>query len=224
MADTVDVPAVGKIDKKYVMIGGALVVGIVGYAWWTRSRTPAVPQWDVDSVGESSYRAPAGGSSNYTGEAPAGITTNQQWSNEALSWFQANGYDSVTGAMAIARYLAKKPLNTKEQDFMQVVTAQIGQPPTGGPWQIIPDTTATAPTTGVLPNLTRPGYGQMPNAPWRYTFAREGETWYKIAERVYDWPKNGLPGDPQAIVRIMREINDHITTAEPRAGDIIGYR
>lgn len=226
MADTVKLPGIGDVKTTYVYVGGALVAGIVGYAWWSRRNSAAqAPVWDVDSVPETEYNAPGGGSSNYTGAAPEGVyTTNTQWSNAALSWFQSNGYDPITAALAIARYLAKKPLNVKEQEFLQVVTAQVGEPPTGGPWKIIPETSPAPATDGILPNLTRPGYGQMPNALWRFTYAREGETYYTIASRVFDWPKNGMPADPQAIVRIMREINDHIKTPEPQAGDLVAYR
>lgn len=228
MEQQVKVPGVGKVKTTYVIAAGALVAGIVGYAWWTRrSAAASAPVYDVDSVGETDYRAP-GASSNYTAPAPpeGTISTNVQWSNAALQWAQTHGYDEFTAAMAVAQYLSRKPLNTKEADFIQVVTAQIGPPPTGGPWMIIPEP-APDNTSPTLPDLSR--FGDVTaggGAPWRLITVREGETWGDVALRAYAHDKNfsRTASNYDDVVRFLADTNTQIKTPQPKAGDVVVLR
>ncbi len=222
MSETVDLPGVGKVKTTYVYAGGALVAGIVGYAWWTRrsSASASTPQWDVDSVGETSYVAPKTGDSSYTGQKPAGINTNLDWAQAAYQWAQQNGWDSTMAGIAVALYLARQPVSTSQEQFLQSVTAQIGEPPESRPWKIIKAPLDDGPRK--LPDLTRPGYGQIPGAEWKYTVARPGETYADIGKRVFpDW---GAVPDRTDVIKAFRDINNHITGDEPQAGDLVAYR
>lgn len=225
MADTVKLPGIGQVKTTYVYIGGALVAGIVGYAWWSRRGSSAAqaPTWDVDSVGETGYVSPGGGSS-FTAPPPTGAyASNQEWANKALSWGLDHGFEFTLVAGAIALFLAKKPVSAKQGEFLQQALPQIGPPPSDGPHQIIPGSgPAPDPFTSDLPDLTRPGYEQLPDAPWRYTYALPGETYADIGKRVFpDW---GDSPDRSGVIRAFREINTHITGPEPKAGDLVAYR
>ncbi len=63
---TVKVPGIGQVEKKYVYIGGALVAGIVGYAYWSRARATA-----SEDVADYTTAEPSGTDSAYDGGVDA---------------------------------------------------------------------------------------------------------------------------------------------------------
>lgn len=52
MADTVKLPGMGNVKKQYVYIGGALIAGIAGYAWWRYLQAGGSASADV-AVGDT---------------------------------------------------------------------------------------------------------------------------------------------------------------------------
>lgn len=150
---TTELPGVGKVKKGYVVAGGALVVGIVGYAWWARSRSSeeAAPDFYADTRTGSElpgdgYTNPGGidtGGDQDDGErAPR---TDEEWAArvlEKLTWYEP-GY--VSGI--IARYLANQIVTATEANVIREAWAQVGKPPGGQQIRTSP----TGPTTPVTP-------------------------------------------------------------------------
>jgi len=218
MADTMQLPGVGKVNKTYVYAGGAAVAGIVGYAWWTRSRRPAAPVYDVDSVGETDYRPPmgGGGNSSYTGQQPEGINSNIQWAQKAVALLEQSGTDLGLAGIAVTRFLARQPLSPNEERAITSIYAMLGEPPEGRPWKIIPQ---AQPDRLKAPDLSR--YPAIPGSPFFFIVAREGESWENLVSRGY----GGLSPHSQNFTQVVtagKDINNHITT--PKAGDLIALR
>lgn len=82
-----------------------------------------------------------------------GITTNQEWATQAEQEIENTfGYTSAIATSAVGKYLGQsQSLSTQEATAIQSVTAEIGQPPTGGPYRILTSTstggTGTTSTT-----------------------------------------------------------------------------
>lgn len=163
----VNVPAVGKVKQSYVLIGGGLVAGLVGVAWWKRAHAPTASVTDpyadtrtgsnlpVDTAPNSGHITPTGPSS--TGwQAPA---TDPEWAQQVvstLSWYE-QGYVSAT----VGKYLAGQLLTPDEATLIREAWAQVGKPPGGQ--HII--TSVTGPTQPVPPPPPTPAPGPRRPAP-----------------------------------------------------------
>lgn len=168
MAATVELPAVGKVDQRWVIAGGALVAGLVGYAWWTRSGETGTEGEIIgyDSEGNAiyaggegaydalgfplqpgstpDYRPPTIVDSNYTGEAPDAIDTNAEWTQAAINVLTSYGASPVAVSSALGKYLDRRPLNSVEMDLVRQAIAAAGPPPVGGPYQLIEEQAGAA--------------------------------------------------------------------------------
>lgn len=144
MAETIDIPGVGPVKSTYVWVGGALVAGIAGYAWWqySRNREPAdFVGASPEDFGVSDYDSPLGDSGgNSTGSFsqldPNAITTNSRWTLDAVDKLSDRGYDSATVIAALGKYLQRKGLTEAEIAIVQAALAVSGPPPEGGPYPI----------------------------------------------------------------------------------------
>jgi hypothetical protein len=145
----VDVPAVGKVKKQYAIAGVVAVAGIVGFAWYRRSRTPADPAAsdpyaDTRTGSElptDKYTNPAPNGSGDSGSGWKAPTTDVEWAQavvEKLSWYE-NGFVSAT----VGKYLARQVLTTDEQTLIREAWAQVGHPPGNQP--IVTQTTTPPP-------------------------------------------------------------------------------
>lgn len=153
---TVQVPAVGRVKKQYVIAGAALVAGIVGYAYWRAAQAPAdLPAYteeDVISDGVTDTAGGvAGGSANSGGTSVDNSTTpdtDAEWvqlSRDAL----AGVFDDAALSIALGRYIGRESLTAAQADMVRAAIGSIGYPP-GGKYPI--DT-----TTGSTPSaLTEP--------------------------------------------------------------------
>lgn len=144
---TVKVPGAGNVKRSYLLVGGVAVVGIVGYAWISRSRTPTVP---VDSTADTSLPDPTLPTVTTT-TVPDNtdvISTNAQWTQHAVEFLSGQGVDGVFAATALGKFLARRGLTTQEQDVVLAALAAFGQPPTGGPYNVLSaGATGTPPPT-----------------------------------------------------------------------------
>lgn len=159
MADTVNLPGAPGVKKQWVLAGGALVAGIVGYAYLKRSReaatvTPPTPSElpPADLAGVST-----GGGTTTTGLQF--ITTNAEWSQDATEKLTALGYDSVAVSSAISKYLASQFVTSQEAQYIYAAIAFSGHPPVGS-FSVRLEPTPTS--TSSPPPPTRPG---IPGAP-----------------------------------------------------------
>lgn len=146
MAQTVTV-AGKKLPKSYVIAGGALTAGIVGYAWWQNARQSGAPTV-VDPTPNLPEPTDEPGFGISGGEEPP--KTNAEWTRRATELMRNIGYDAGAVASAIGKFLARTPLNKSEVDLVRASIGQAGYPPENGPWTVIEETPGA-----VTPSLTK---------------------------------------------------------------------
>jgi LysM repeat protein len=173
-ADEITLPAVGQVSKTWLYVGGAVVAGIVGYAYWKRRQQSAVVGVDTTtgSVGGSdSFQNPVPGASGSdvidtgTGGKP---TTNDAWANAAL---EALGgfYDGPFVVTTLGKYLSGQPLTQDEAQLVRSAWALVGHPPDDKPILLVgggstpgtpppssPPPAAPPPPAAVPPPSTQP--------------------------------------------------------------------
>lgn len=137
-AETVELPAIGRVEKRWVWVGGALIVGIVGYAYWQRSRQRAADNTDplaiepeqADTGG--AYTNPRPVNSTVDGTDPDAITTNAQWTAKVTDRLSSLGiFDTAFIGATLGKYLSRIPLTPDEQDLVRTAWAYVGKPPEG---------------------------------------------------------------------------------------------
>lgn len=161
MATTVNLPIFGTVQKRYVYIGGAVVVVIVGGAWAMHLRRR--------SSGEISYDPATGsvtGSGLYDNPVPDGpesgqavetvpvIDTNAEWGQAAVEALGSAGWDRQFAAIAIGKYLSESPLTMEEANAVRAAWGILGKPPVNPPNIIM--TTSTS-TPGGSTTVPKPG-------------------------------------------------------------------
>jgi hypothetical protein len=170
MADQVNVPKVGPVDKKWVLVavaGGATFVGIM---WWRRfqaskSAGAAVVDPATGSVGASgSYLNPAPVVANDTvNQPPAAAATNQEWTQRVIADLGNIGLDASFVSAVIGKYLAGQQVTNDEASVIRQAWAFEGKPP-GGPSFINLGTGSSTPGTTTPPPVTIPP-GEIPPIP-----------------------------------------------------------
>ena len=126
--------------RKVYLLVGAAAAGAVVYMWW-RSRsttTAAVTTSGVDSGSVTDAEGgglAAGGNVQYGGanigstdQAP---TTNSAWSQYAVDLMTQQGWDGITVASALGKYLGDQGLTDAEIDVVRSALALAGLPPEG---------------------------------------------------------------------------------------------
>lgn len=161
---TVKIPGIGPVDKKWVYVGGAAVAGIVGYAYWNRSRAEAAePEVDdytsgtdyaMDS-GVDEYVNPGGSQAPVDEDYITAPTSNPEWSQKAIAFLVDNGYDPVEASFAVGRYMLRQSLSSLQANMIRAASAVLGPPPVGS-YPIEVTTTPTTPPKQELPKLTAP--------------------------------------------------------------------
>lgn len=150
-----------KLSKNAVLIGGAVAVGIVGYAYYQRSRggsgsvggadtgatdpnidpSTGLP-WDesyggVSYSGLGIYDPATGGTIGYgygTGtQTVTTVGTNAAWTQAAIAYLEAHGYDGNVVAAALGKVLNGSPVTQSELDIFSAATGVQGNPPQGYP-------------------------------------------------------------------------------------------
>jgi hypothetical protein len=130
-----------KLPRQTVIVAGAVGVGIVGYAWFSR-RPDTIPdevvtETELDAVGDE--RIPTTGVPyDPNTEAPSqGIVTNAEWSQFATDRLNGLGYDPIAVADALGMFLDRKPLAPAQANIARAAISQAGEPPQGRPWTVI---------------------------------------------------------------------------------------
>jgi hypothetical protein len=137
----VKVPAVGRVPRKPLVLGGAVAAGVVGYAWWKRGTAgavagdPGVEQMPVEGTDDGSVWPwrPGGSTVEQNPIDPATLppATNDEWARRAVDYLEGIGYDRVQTAEVIGKYLAHQQVSTGEALRVQVAIAFQGKPPQG---------------------------------------------------------------------------------------------
>ncbi len=168
----VKIPGIGRVPRRWVIVGGVAVVGIVGYAYWRRARANGAaapgPTTTTDlsgnpgSIGDTGFVNPnpgASGSNSVNTTAPGTISTNDQWTVAATDKLVSAGWDQQFVITTLGKYLSGQSLTTTEADLVRAAWAVQGQPPTGNP-PLILSTAGPAPgAPGTTPPPTLPATG-----------------------------------------------------------------
>lgn len=116
------------------------------------------------------------------------ITTNEEWVTEAIQDAEGFGATYAVAQSAVETYMAQTPtgLSAGQYTLMQGVVAELGQPPTGGPYRLIQASSGVTSPPGGGSNPP-PSGGQPPSS-------GGGETFKNIAGgEVINVPVNIVP-------------------------------
>jgi hypothetical protein len=170
MADSVDVPKVGKVDKKVIIPIAVGAAAFIGYRYW-KARQDVGDGAPVDPGYEDMSGGLGPGVTNpnpnvglpddsSTGSSTGGFrgTTNSEWSEYVTDRLQQDGrwtYSVI--AVALGNLLSDKPLSSDQQDIARAAIGIAGQPPVGY-HSIIPggNTSITVAPTGGTASATGP--------------------------------------------------------------------
>lgn len=135
---TVKIPGIGPVEKKWVYIGSAFVVGIVGYAYWNKSRADAAevevsdftegPGYAMDS-GVDEYVNPGGSQAPVVEDRNPAPSNNIEWGQDAIEFLNDNGFEG--GAIAVGLYMTRQDLSSTQANMIRAVHGAIGPPPQG---------------------------------------------------------------------------------------------
>jgi len=136
MAETVNV--FGKPMPKPLVIGGIFaVVGIVGYAYWTRGASGGGSEETVDPLeGVPDERIPGASGGTVSGTFSPNeqkYETEQEWFNDAVEKlvFDYGVSSNTIAGEAVDAYLDQRPLSNEQNKMIAYVLNSIGPPPTG---------------------------------------------------------------------------------------------
>jgi len=142
MPETVKLPGIGAVDQRWAVAGVALVVGIVGYAWWKRASvtvdTTTTAEPTADALQDASVDAYQGAfgtpaltphPTSEPGYLPP--STDAEWSRRAQDILTGINYDPVVAAAAIGKYIGRQQLASADAEIVRVAIAQLGPPPVG---------------------------------------------------------------------------------------------
>lgn len=143
MAEEVNLPKVGKMNKKVIIPVVGVAAVYVGYRYWQARNTPSdIPADDpaYEDAGtlpgvtgavkdDNSY----GGNTGGTGDAGTNdITTNSEWTRFAIQELSSSGrWDSGDIAIALGNFLDKQPLPDDQQAIVRAAIGVAGYPPVG---------------------------------------------------------------------------------------------
>lgn len=153
MAETVKIPGAGPVKKTWVYAGGALLVGIVGYAYYKRSRTPVVEPINPDAMAQdrvpfTDAQVSSGLGESQTAGAPVTVA---DWVRQATDRLIELGNDATTVAAALGAYVTHQKLTATQAGLVQQAIGQFGYPTNDAgsyPVLLAPVTTTPPPTTG----------------------------------------------------------------------------
>lgn len=154
---TVTVPGIGPVEKKYLYVGGAAILGFVAYEWYRNSQSTgaaqdqaAADQYSLDQeTTPDSYDPYYSGDSTYsnedTSESTTTWTTNADWITAAEDIAGSLGISSSTAASVLNKWLSGQQLTQDEANQVNSIRAAMGtDPPQGGPYPVKISTGASA--------------------------------------------------------------------------------
>lgn len=163
MPETVTI-AGKKFPKNAVLVGGAGVAGIVGYAWFSKGRNQPAPPALPEPVPEPTD-TPGFGADINNGAAPG---TNDAWVNLAVARAIGIGLDGGSVAEALGMFLAQQRLTKTQASLVRTAIGLAGYPPVGPPgggsWVVLEQDTGGTTPPPVEPPPTQPPPVQPPPA------------------------------------------------------------
>lgn len=238
MPGQVKLPGIGPVDQKWLYAGGALVAGIVGWAYLHRPTPaptdPGAGSGDFGSGegvddGSGWTSAPPPGGSTVTGGDPVDPehlppTTNAEWTRRVIDYLAGSlGWDAGTVAAALGKYLARQPIAPgTESDTIAAALAAWGKPPQGEYSVILqppPVVTTPPPATGYhmtwAPIVVKGSYVGMTLAGIQDVYGRQAQALHVITYT----PAVAASYVSQAAVR-----NGMSPRSKPRSGSTVYIR
>lgn len=147
----VDVPAVGKVKKAYILIPAGLAAAYVAWRWYQAAQAGAEAPAGSDGLYTSSDLSEyglstTGGATTVTGNTGSVVTDgtsagavddNAEWNERAVERLTNSGYDPQTVRAALGEFLARRSLDSAEAGIARAALGAAGQPPEGRPWSVI---------------------------------------------------------------------------------------
>lgn len=195
---TVKLPGIGPVDSKYVYGGGALIVGIVGFAYWrARNAEPTTADYtSPDEYTEADYAVDDygydGGATDYAGanggSPPTYVdqnpnpSTDSEWSSRAVEVMESYGVPTLAMLAALGKYFAGLEMTESEAAYIRQARAVLGTPPGGDKPIKVGAPTPPAPTpTDKAPGQVT-GLKSWGNGPSRMTVPI---AWTKVTGAAY---------------------------------------
>ncbi len=185
---TVNLPAVGPVSRRALLIGGGLSVVVVGVVWWRRRQAaaaaapaPADATDATDSgIGDLSGVGSGGGSggSGSSTSSSTNFTSNPQWS-AAVRDLLGGTIDPAALSQAIGLYLVGAAVNHDQELIIDQAIAAAGYPPVSGP-NGYPPAIRQSPATGQTPppaSKPLPYDGTPANPSFRVTAGSNVDGW-----------------------------------------------
>lgn len=162
---TADVPGIGKIKKRYILIPAGVAGAYVAWRWYQNSQSaedaPAgsdglyssddLSDYGLSTTGGATTVTGNNGSTVTDGTSDTAIDDNREWSNEAIEKLTNQGYDGQAVSAALGEFLDRKALDKTEATIVRAALAVAGQPPENRPWSVIEEASTG---TGTLPAPT----------------------------------------------------------------------
>jgi hypothetical protein len=212
MPEQVNVPAVGKVDRKWVFAGLAAAAGIAVYAYWRRAGQEGPAPGSDEQLDAAGYIPSDWSPDAYVGAtAPGGETydptivdqaplTNADWTQRVVDLLENVGVDRNKAAITVGKYLSGQPLDASEKLIIQTAIALLGNPPAGAlPIISAPSTPTTTPTNPAA-KLARPtlrvGAGLLSNTIYQLSCNR-------VPGAIgYLWQRTRGPGSPTSFFTV----------------------
>lgn len=193
MAEKVKLPVIGPTNRRWVYVGGALIAGMVGYAWWTRARTaPPVAETAEEAIPQDREPPPTVVGSEEFDDANvrAIINTNAEWFTASVEYLSTSGFDTTLAVLTLGKFLTRRQLTETEANIVQAAKGAVGEPPQGGPWPILRTPTA--------PGTTHP----KPLVGWHGTRLSTPVTLIELARKYARYPDqpNSVEGTKRQIL------------------------
>jgi len=196
----INIPGVGPTNPVVLAAGGAAVV-FVAWRWWQAS-SAAGAEAEAEALDASAefdgvvggdyavgtYDAPTtqySGGEYAVGDITETITTapgtDAAWVQQAIEYLGGLGWDGAKAALALGRYLDRKPLTDAEADIVVAAKGILGNPPQSGDLPILSVVTPPAEE----PPAEEPPAEKPPTTttPKVYVTVKKGDTLSEIAVR-----------------------------------------
>lgn len=152
------------MNKNVVYFGGAAALGIVAYAWYRNGQEgPQILTADPN-LAPVAEPTDIPGFSVYGPDNARIPQTNAEWYDLVISKAQSIGVDAAAMGTAIGKYLGRQPLTKAEIELVRMAIASSGNPPEGGPYNII-EVASGGITPPVIPPVTPVGPITVPPVP-----------------------------------------------------------
>lgn len=186
-----DLPAVGRVKKRWVYLPAGLAAAYVAYRWYVASQAPAEEPAASDGLYTSEDLSgyglsTTGGATSITGNTGSTVTDatgdalddNAEWTQAVVERLGNAGYDSATVYAALGEFLARRALDKTEASIARAALAAAGQPPVGGPYYVVEEASTDSGTLAAPTGLRVTGAGtQSVTLSWS---AVTGAAYYQV--------------------------------------------